>query len=250
MKGRKVVQVSIKPYVMKKILLSVVIVLTFPAGYAQPTDLGDPDWYIDYIVLDGITHESPINVMGGPIVPNIVFEETIAYAIVDPESDSFFSDITYDVNDPEFTFINPAITLPGCKQYCDFASKYFQLLFGDGENVLFAYEILITDSGELYLTITDEVGNYAFYQDTPIFGVNDLVQSKSIVYPNPVSDVLFISSEKITIEYLSVFSISGKLVLEQRNIDNSIDVSELPQGMYFLKLTSEYGKAVQKFIKE
>jgi len=123
-------------------------------------------------------------------------------------------------------------------------------LFGDGENVLFAYEILITDSGELYLTITDEVGNYAFYQDTPIFGVNDLVQSKSIVYPNPVSDVLFISSEKITIEYLSVFSISGKLVLEQRNIDNSIDVSALPPGMYFLEVTSENDKAVQKFIKE
>jgi len=233
---------------MKKILLWVVIVLSFTAGYAQPPDLGDPDLYIDYIVLDGITHESPITVMGGVINPNLVFEVDMAYGIVDPESDSFFAMVSYDPVNPEFTFTEPAITLPGCQAYCQFAIVYFELLAGNFIEVNFSYEIVDNGNDTQTLTITRADGNIAVFNDFPPLAVDDLVLTKVSIYPNPASNILFISSE-ITINNLSVFSISGKKVLEQKNIDNSIDISSLPAGMYFLEITSENGKAVQKFIK-
>jgi Secretion system C-terminal sorting domain len=234
---------------MRKLVLSVIIVLTFPAGYAQPPDLGDPDWYIDYIVLDGITHESPITAMGGFINPNLVFEVNMAYGIVDPESDSFFAMVSYDPVNPEFTFTEPAITLPGCQAYCQFAIVYFELLAGDYIEVNFSYEIVDNGNDTQRLTIIRADGNIAVFNDFPPLGIDDLALTRVSVYPNPVSNDLFISSE-ITIESISVFSISGKKVMEQKNIDNSIDVSALPQGMYFLELISENGKAVQKFIKQ
>lgn len=235
---------------MKKILLFLGVNLCIGFAIAQqPSELMDNNWYIDHIVLDGISYQSPIVGLPGGVDTNIDFFADEAFAVIDPESDSFFALIEYDTNDPIFTFTEPGITLPGCQNYCEFAGLYFELLAGDFVEVVFEYQIIIIDSGDMILTITRSDGSMVSYLDYPPLGIDDLALTKVSVYPNPVSNVLFIASE-ITIETLTVFSISGKLVLELRNIDNSLDVSGLPQGIYFLKLTSEYGKAVQKFIKE
>lgn len=71
-----------------------------------------------------------------------------------------------------------------------------------------------------------------------------------IVYPNPTSDILFITSENMDIEILTVYSISGKKIIEQTNKTNLIDVSSLSKGMYFLEVVSEKEKGFQKFIKK
>lgn len=46
-----------------------------------------------------------------------------------------------------------------------------------------------------------------------------------------------------------IFSMSGKKVLEVSNIENSINVSLLSNGIYFLKIISSEGRDFQKFIK-
>jgi hypothetical protein len=70
------------------------------------------------------------------------------------------------------------------------------------------------------------------------------------IFPNPVFDQLFISSEKLIIKTLSVFSTTGQMILEIEDASNSIDVSSLSKGMYFLEISSSEGKSVQKFIKQ
>ncbi len=78
---------------------------------------------------------------------------------------------------------------------------------------------------------------------------NNLTNFK--IYPNPVENNLFISKEKITIQNIIVYSTSGKLVIKQsKPQNNTIDVSILPKGMYFIEINSDEGKTVKKFVKK
>lgn len=57
-----------------------------------------------------------------------------------------------------------------------------------------------------------------------------------IVYPNPVSVILNISSiSGKPVAEIFIFSSEGKMVLNQKVINNQIDLSRLAQGTYILK---------------
>jgi hypothetical protein len=68
------------------------------------------------------------------------------------------------------------------------------------------------------------------------------------VYPNPVKDVLTISSN-YTIEEITVYNIQGQLVLESNNT-NQIITSSLPIGQYLIKVKSNGLYSTNKFIKQ
>jgi len=82
--------------------------------------------------------------------------------------------------------------------------------------------------------------------------VNDTGLNSSIgLYPNPTQDVLFISSEE-EIQETKIFTVKGDLIQTVVTDDTfrSIDVSGLPNGVYFLQITSEGKTATKQFIKE
>jgi len=75
------------------------------------------------------------------------------------------------------------------------------------------------------------------------------------VYPNPVKDVLnvFISEQGQLIDSISIFTLEGQLVLQQKlpyNTQPQISVYSLPQGIYLCKLISEIKTETIKFIKQ
>ncbi len=69
------------------------------------------------------------------------------------------------------------------------------------------------------------------------------------VYPNPATGILFFSKsvEKFDV---SVFDENGKIYLNHQITDNKISVSNLPPGMYFIKIIGKSGMTVKKFIKQ
>lgn len=85
--------------------------------------------------------------------------------------------------------------------------------------------------------------------------LKSVVSSKEInpiaykIYPNPVSEVLTIDSEA-EVSSAQVFDLTGKEVLQFSNT-NQINVSQLSNGVYLLKIYDTKGKfSVQKFVKE
>lgn len=70
------------------------------------------------------------------------------------------------------------------------------------------------------------------------------------IYPNPVAETLFITSEGNTIENIKIYSIGGTQAIEVSANVNSIDVSNLSEGLYFIEISSLEGKSVQKFVKK
>jgi len=71
------------------------------------------------------------------------------------------------------------------------------------------------------------------------------------IYPNPVKDKLKIENGQLKIENVEIFDISGiKIVNYQLSTVNSIDVSTLSQGIYFVKIETAEGIVMKKIVKE
>jgi len=83
-------------------------------------------------------------------------------------------------------------------------------------------------------------------------GINSLSEKSTIkLYPNPVQNQLFIESEKGQVLEMNILDISGKEIRSITNNNvNSIDVSDLNQGVYILKVTTENGVSTNRFIKQ
>ena len=69
------------------------------------------------------------------------------------------------------------------------------------------------------------------------------------IYPNPVSSILTINGVNENAE-ISVFDLYGKKVLSQKTNSNTIDVSDLSEGIYIVNITSENETVNYKIIKK
>ena len=92
-----------------------------------------------------------------------------------------------------------------------------------------------------------------FYIKTA-FGTLGLSQSpetpKLTLYPNPVSNNLYLSSSTSKIEKVMIYSITGALVKSALTEAENIDVSTLKKGNYLVKVTTDQGSFSQKIIKK
>jgi hypothetical protein len=82
-----------------------------------------------------------------------------------------------------------------------------------------------------------------------VTGVERLRSSVKI-YPNPVDDVLHISSGNDAALKITITDINGTIVMAVPHDERSIDVSRLPSGIYFLQLQNVNGIHVYKVIKK
>jgi len=78
---------------------------------------------------------------------------------------------------------------------------------------------------------------------------NDTQVNYFSISPNPVSDLLNINTEEnIKIVKLEVININGQSLLNS-NVGKSIDVSSLSVGNYLLRIVTERGIEIEKFVK-
>lgn len=73
---------------------------------------------------------------------------------------------------------------------------------------------------------------------------------KLIVYPNPVSNELYIDASNVTIEKVAIYNLLGQLVKTSQGSKTTIDVSELSSGSYFVKVHTNQGIIDKKIIKK
>ncbi|MBK5212660.1 MAG: T9SS type A sorting domain-containing protein [Flavobacteriaceae bacterium] len=124
------------------------------------------------------------------------------------------------------------------------------------------FEFFSIEDDYSYLFYTDSTDNlrHMYYTNNPSGFWLDFIagdplsivennSEKIQIYPNPVSDQLFIKSNKAIIEKITIYSVSGKRIKEYPPADRSIDIATLAKGMYFLEIVSPEGRGIQKFIK-
>jgi hypothetical protein len=104
-------------------------------------------------------------------------------------------------------------------------------------------------------TFTDDHAGWTYFDDFVYeiaTGINDksITEKEIKLYPNPAVDVLYLSIQD-PLASLTVHNSYGQLVKSINNPDRKFDVSDLPSGIYMLKVTDQSGNIYKsKFIKK
>ncbi len=229
---------------MKKITLSLFLFLLPFFVKAQ-----DPDIYGAWEL-----HRMEFH-WGGPLLISDI-EPPISPWLIINENNEFegfgacnsFSGELIDLTLSRYRAVNYTATTHDCEtQYLDAVEdEMFKYFYSDD---LLYYELNTEPNGLRSLWIYGLVAfDWHVYVETTL-STDDNMKVAFKVYPNPVSDVLFISSESATAQNMAIYNVVGQMVLEQAGDVSQVDVSMLNQGIYFLEITSEEGRSVQKFIK-
>jgi hypothetical protein len=86
---------------------------------------------------------------------------------------------------------------------------------------------------------------------TLITGLDDIIAGQVNVYPNPVSELLWINRPWNQVDVVEVVDLSGRVLLKKADFtDSYINVSRFETGVYLLKLTKDGQTYIRKINKK
>ncbi len=204
-----------------------------------PTEVGK---YVHYVIRFENTGTFPAE--------NIVVKDMIDLAKFDiatlvplKSSHDFFTRI--NGNKVEFIFENINLDFNNATNdgYVVFKIKTKPTLvvgntFTNNANIYFDYNFPITTN--TYTTTVAALSNQDFDFETYF-----------TLYPNPTKDVLNMQTKQsLAINSVEIYNQLGQIVMATTNAINSVDVTNLASGTYFVKVNTEKGSANAKFVKE
>lgn len=85
----------------------------------------------------------------------------------------------------------------------------------------------------------------------PLMSAGSVALDKMLsIYPNPGSNTLYVRKHALVdIQSVQIRDMQGRIAVSQQD-DNSVDVSQLPKGLYFVQVVTDKGAASLKFVKE
>jgi hypothetical protein len=78
-------------------------------------------------------------------------------------------------------------------------------------------------------------------------GINNANEISVDLYPNPTTSVLNIEAEGV--QEVSVIDINGRTVMTEKNV-NAINMSNLANGIYYVRVITNNGVSSQKIVKK
>lgn len=80
-------------------------------------------------------------------------------------------------------------------------------------------------------------------------GVEEIDNEEVVIYPNPVDDIVMIETHgRASLQNVIIYDVNGRNVLSTS--ESQIDISNLPSGVYLMKIESSDGIFYKKIIKE
>ena len=175
--------------------------------------------------------EEDLEVPAAPVLEATIVNDSIVLSWGGVESATYYN--VYLVGDTpqllkatDVTTVKYAVKNPG--EYCFYVTA--ANLAGESEK-----------SNEVCVTYGEESGE----------SIKEIASSFNI-YPNPVSDKLYIEAES-EIEEVVVYDIFGRHQVTEtpsRQGNLTIDVTNLNSGVYFVKVVTENGEVVKRFVKK
>jgi heat shock protein HslJ len=229
---------------MKKKLLLIISLIYGFQSFAQ-----DPELYKTWYLREVFSDLSTIVVqnISPPINPTFTISETLSFS-GEAACNSFSGTMSYDINTNRLEMLSFQSTNNNCSEQ---AHEIFEIEFFMFFEVGKSFQAFVSNETNGQQTLATIGPWYPhLVLKNYVLDVAENYNQSIAIYPNPVSNQLFIASEGITIEKLAVYSMSGKQVIEASANLNSIDVSNLSEGLYFIEVSSSEGKSVQKFLKK
>lgn len=114
------------------------------------------------------------------------------------------------------------------------------------------------DDGDhfFYVRVLNQDGEWSFYDYAmftinPNLGVTESLFNQITIHPNPVKDVVNISSSlSFTVINTVLYDLKGKTVYQSNKNLRQIDITNLRTGVYLLNLRTDKGSVTYKIVKE
>ncbi|WP_046758399.1 T9SS type A sorting domain-containing protein [Kordia jejudonensis] len=116
----------------------------------------------------------------------------------------------------------------------------------------FDYEVIDLGNGNKRLIIDTPEGNRAVHGNFTL-SAKKFDEKKIVMYPNPVKKKLHFDFKGFQVESVRILSLMGTSIFEKTSLhqENSLDLSFLKPGIYFMKTTFKDGDTtISRFIKE
>ncbi|QHI37582.1 hypothetical protein IMCC3317_29620 [Kordia antarctica] len=122
--------------------------------------------------------------------------------------------------------------------------------FGIGTDTAITNIIIYWPSGAIDNMLNPSTNTHHMVTEGQTLGVEDETLESIAIHPNPVGKVMNINSPvNLVGKIATIFNIEGKRMMNLKLTEHSIDVSNLRQGNYILRLESDGKVYTQKFIK-
>ena len=244
---------------MKKILLTLFLGLSL-SGFSQTTLLPDPNF--EQALIDLGYDSPPIN--GSVPTANISGVETLEV------SDKSITDLTgiEDFNSliELYCYDNPLTSLDVTNNtalrnlYC-YNNQLTSLDVRNGYNTFVSYFVSHGNPDLTCIFVDDPAyssANWPYIDPNSTFVANEeecslvsvAVNTFELgisVYPNPTNNYLFIEGNKNSISF-SIYNLLGKKVMSVKN-SNRVDVRDLSNGVYTIRISDGVSQTDRKFIK-
>ncbi len=232
---------------MKKYLILVCLSMSFLCK-AQNEDLLEHSWQLEKVTIDNQTELEEGNFFGEFVFlgfdvyegyVTLFFDNLVAEISLIDESDSF------EITDAYYTLGEVHGTLAANMVKYEFFTSFED----GGINSPFEYSITV-ENELMYLNITNPNGDSAtFFTSTLSNSTFDTIELN--IYPNPTSNLLHIEASQTDISKVEIFDVQGKRVMQVSAPNlRELDVSQLTNGMYFLKVRTSDGELTRKFVKK
>ena len=117
-------------------------------------------------------------------------------------------------------------------------------------NRKYIFSFLI-DTGNFYCEISNGCGTIQSQEIELVIGIESYsINDKIKIYPNPTSHQLIIESEELLFKKIDIINVTGKTIKSIKQNINIINVTDLSNGIYFIKVFTEEKTITKKFVKQ
>jgi len=207
----------------------------------------DPDpqlfqtWYLNTVQGSDLSTAYNVPDIEPEITPTLTISDTFNFS-GEGACNSFggiFSITGADIMTSQF-FSTDAECVPELHNW--FEDSYFSFLQGGG------WYTIEPDASGLVLTISNPIMGYAIFRNY-LLGTTDFEINQITIYPNPGSTGIYINDELSTISNIQLINSFGQIVRVITDSFEFIEISNLPSGMYIVKISNTLGTVNKKFIK-
>jgi hypothetical protein len=127
---------------------------------------------------------------------------------------------------------------------------------GFSSDVAVFTSLAFSPSGQPYVGSADSANSWkatVMKYDSAYIGFSEKQESRLSLYPNPTTGKIIIeTSATLTKSHLSIINLSGQEFITRQitELKTKIDISNLPSGVYFVRLTNVKTVEVEKFVKQ